>query len=148
MFGKCALASQARKSQLASAKVSFHSATKTASLLAQPNCTQIWPREADKRKGHERLGERGCSTSCARGTVAHSVMRSITHGVVRNVRRSVFRAKASRETDLSSKLRSLRGATPIFGFVYCCRIPWPAQHSVRLPCVFFVVGAECSALLL
>ena len=51
--------------------------------------------------------------------------------------KAVFRAKASHETDLSSKLRSLRGATPIFGFVYCCRIPWPAQ-----------LGAECSALML
>ena len=24
---------------------------------------------------------------------------------------------------------------PIFGFVCCRRIPWPAQHSVRLPCI-------------
>ena len=52
------------------------------------------------------------------------------------VAKVVSRTTASHETDLSSKLRSRCGAAPIFGFVCCRRIPWPAQHSVRLPCIF------------
>ena len=48
----------------------------------------------------------------------------------------VSRATPSHETGLSSKLRSRCGAAPIFAFVCCRRIPWPAQHSVRLPCIF------------
>ena len=73
------------------------------------------------------------------------------------VTKVVLRATASHETDLSSKLRSRCGAAPIFGFAFCRRIVWPAQQSVRLPCVFCggrslfcaaaigcVAGAACS----
>ena len=41
-------------------------------------------------------------------------------------RKTVLRARALHETDLSSKLRSRCGAAPIFGFACCRRIPRPS----------------------
>ena len=61
----------------------------------------------------------------------------------RSSQKVVLRAAALRETDFSSKLRSRRGAVPIFDLCVNGRISWPAQHTVPLGIRFLVVGAIC-----
>ena len=105
LFGNCILASPARKPQTLKWKSSaqstipclqpenrnlaFKSATKTASLLALPSCTQIWTTEAHKTTRHERFGGVRNVTRSIMCNIMRSIMRNFTRNFTRSFTRSV-----------------------------------------------------------